>query len=266
MNETAPQELARLLDVMVRLRKDCPWDRKQDHRSLRPYLVEEVYEVLDALDDGVPADLREELGDLLFQIVFHSHLASERGEFDLAGVVRGITEKLRSRHPHVFGTSPPIDAEAALRSWAAIKLEERKAKGIAEPSALDGVPTKAPALLRAERIGEKAARMGFDWTSLAGVRAKLTEELAELDEAVGQGNLRRIEEELGDVLFSLCNLARWLETPAEDALRGTIRRFEARFRWIEDNLRGQGRSPLDCQADELGRLWGEAKVALNRQP
>ncbi len=260
----APDELSRLMGIMERLRDGCPWDRKQDHRSLRPYLVEEAFEVLDALDEGSAAALREELGDLLFQIVFHAQLAREQGDFDLGDVVRGVADKLESRHPHVFGEAPPLDAEAALRSWAALKLEERRRKGVAHPSALDGVPTMAPALLRAERIGEKAARTGFDWPSRDGVRAKLDEELRELDEAVASGDRRHMEEELGDLLFSVCNLARWLETPAEDALRGAIDRFSRRFRAVESTLASEGRSPSDCSPEELDRLWNEAKRRLAR--
>jgi ATP diphosphatase len=250
---------------MRALRVGCPWDREQDLKSLRPYLVEEAYEVLDALDSGSLPALREELGDLLFQIVFQSHLAEEREGFAMADVIGGIATKLESRHPHVFGPASEhekgIDAAAALNSWAALKRAERQRAGQAHPSAIDGVPTQAPALLRAERTGEKAARVGFDWPDIKGVRAKVAEELAELDEAIAAGDRQRTEEELGDVLFSLCNLARWLRTPAEDALRGAIRRFERRFRHLESALEAQGRAPAQADAAELDRLWNEAKRA-----
>jgi ATP diphosphatase len=177
----------------------------------------------------------------------------------MADVISGIATKLESRHPHVFAGLEGVDAEGALKSWAALKKEERVRAGQAHPSAIDGVPTQAPALLRAERTGEKAARVGFDWPDIKGVRAKLTEELAELDEAIAAGDRTRTEEELGDVLFSLCNLARWLQTPAEDALRGAIGRFERRFRHLERALEAQGRTPAQSNADELDRLWNEAK-------
>ncbi len=255
----AGRELARLLAVMRSLRRECPWDREQDLRSLRPYLVEETYEVLDALDAGDLGELREELGDLLFQIVFQSHLAGEQGSFAMSEVVRGIADKLVSRHPHVFGDHPPPDADAALKKWAALKKAERQGKGHANPSALDGVPREAPALVRAERLGEKAARVGFDWTKVAEVRAKVAEELAELDEAMAGGDRRRTEEELGDLLFSLCNLARWMKTPAEDALRGAITRFDRRFRYVEAALASKGSAPERVGPDELERLWQEAK-------
>ncbi|MHB8418971.1 MAG: nucleoside triphosphate pyrophosphohydrolase [Myxococcales bacterium] len=258
-DRAAGVELAKLLSIMRRLRVGCPWDREQDLRSLRPYLVEETYEVLDALDSGDLAELREELGDLLFQIVFQSHLAEERGAFEMADVVRGIAGKLMSRHPHVFGEKPPLDAEAALRSWAALKKAERQGKGQLRPSALDGVPREAPALLRAERLGEKAARSGFDWTAVSEVRAKVDEELGELDAAMAQGVHLRMEEELGDLLFTLCNLARWLKTPAEDALRGAITRFDRRFRYVEAVLHSRGRTPEQAPPAELEALWQEAK-------
>lgn len=257
----AGRQLQRLLGVMRKLRVGCPWDKEQDLKSLRPYLVEEAYEVLDALEaESLPA-LREELGDLLFQIVFQSHLADERGAFVMAEVIAGIADKLESRHPHVFAGLQGVDTETALKNWAALKKAERRRAGHARPSAIDGVPREAPALLRAERTSEKAARVGFDWPDLAGVRAKVAEELAELDEAIAAGDRRGIEAELGDVLFSLCNLARWLQTPAEDALRGALRRFERRFRHLEAALEAQGRTPAQADAAELDRLWNAAKQA-----
>ncbi len=255
----AARELLRLLDVMRRLREGCPWDREQDLRSLRPYLVEETYEVLDAMDADDLGALREELGDLLFQIVFQSCIAEERGAFGMAEVIAGIAGKLESRHPHVFGELGRIDAETALRNWAAIKKEERRRAGVARPSALDGVPRDAPALLRAERLSEKAARTGFDWRERGGVRAKIDEELRELDDAIAGGDRVRIEEELGDVLFSLCNLARWMGTPAEGALRGAIDRFDRRFRHVEASLEAEGKSPRDVDDAELDRRWQRAK-------
>jgi len=263
MPENAGAQLEQLLAIMRRLRspEGCPWDRAQDLASLRPYLLEEAYEVLDALDAGDLPELRTELGDLLFQVVFQSQIAAERGAFDMADVIGAISEKLLRRHPHVFGDLKLADAEAVHRNWAELKRAERaeRGEGHAPPSALDGVPTQAPALLRAERMGEKAAREGFDWPDVTGVRAKVTEELAELDEAMQGGDRARISAELGDLLFTLCNLARWAQTPAEDALRGAVARFEARFRHLEAALAARALRPNQVAPGELDRLWREAK-------
>ncbi len=255
------EALDRLVEIMARLRSPagCPWDLAQDLDSLRPYLIEETFEVLDALDGRDLPGLRSELGDLLFQIVFQSRVAEERGAFAMVDVVNGIAEKLTRRHPHVFGDERGATVLEVERRWAELKRAERQV-GPKPPSALDGVPRKAPALLRAERTGEKAAREGFDWPDLAGVRAKLTEELAELDEAIAAGARERIGAELGDVLFTLCNLARWLGTPAEDALREAIRRFEIRFRHVEGSLASEGKRLRDVDPAEADRRWKEAKA------
>jgi len=271
MTENAGTRLEGLLEIMRRLRapEGCPWDREQDLRSLRPYLIEEAYEVLDALDRGDMSELRTELGDLLFQIVFQSQIAAEQGLFEMADVVEGISEKLRRRHPHVFGDLKLADAEAVHRNWAELKRAERvAAQGgqAAATSALDGVPRQAPALLRAERMGEKAAREGFDWPDVSGVRAKVSEELAELDQALQSGDRARISAELGDLLFTLSNLARWVQTPAEDALRGAIDRFESRFRHLEGKLAERGLRPAQVDAGELDRLWCEAKAEEDSSP
>ena len=266
----AAEELSRLVERMARLRAPggCPWDREQDHRSLRPYLIEEAYEVLDALEGG-GRELCEELGDLLFQVIFHAELSRERGGWDLGDVVRGIADKIEYRHPHVFGTGaasrdPEVpsgpSAEEVSQTWVRLKAREKAAKQGRRVSVIDGVPTAAPALLRAERITEKASRIGFDWPDLAGVRAKVDEELRELDEAIAGGDPERIDHELGDVLFSLANLARHVKRPAEDALRGAIRRFERRFLWIEDRLHEQGpEAGTPAPLDRLDALWEEAK-------
>jgi MazG family protein len=274
MPENAGRELERLLDIMRRLRgpEGCPWDRVQSLASLRPYLIEEAYEVLDAMDRADMGELRAELGDLVFQVVFQSQLATEAGAFDMADVLAGIADKLTRRHPHVFADLKLQDAEAVHRNWAELKRAERlTADGNA--SALDGVPRQAPGLLRAERLGEKAAREGFDWPDIAGVRAKIDEELGELDDALRSQDRTRISEELGDLLFTLTNLARWMETPAEDALRGAIDRFETRFRYLEARLAEKGQRARDVGADRLEELWAEAKRAaiepdpmLTRQP
>ncbi|HLT30807.1 MAG TPA: nucleoside triphosphate pyrophosphohydrolase [Myxococcaceae bacterium] len=260
-------ELERLAEVMRRLRAPdgCPWDREQDLRSLRPYLVEETFEVLDEMDrvgaGGPWAPLCEELGDLLFQIVFHAQLASEQQAFDLADVARAVADKLERRHPHVFGEASADTADRVLADWAKLKAEERRQKTGRAGSVLDGVPTGAPALLRAERLSEKASRIGFDWPDLQGVRAKLDEELQELDAAIAQGDRDAIEHELGDVLFSLTNLARFIGTPAEDALRQAILRFTSRFHRVEAALQEAdvpfGEAPLE----QMEAAWQQAKAA-----
>lgn len=256
------EEIARLVGIMARLRAPdgCPWDREQTWDSLKPYLVEEAYEVLDAMEGAGGRDHCEELGDLLFQIVFHAEIARESGAWDFAEVAKAIGDKIEYRHPHVFGELRLADADEVNRNWVRLKAAEKAKKRGQRVSVIDGVPRHAPALLRAERITEKASRIGFDWPDRAGVRAKLDEELAELDEAVRSGDPRAIEHELGDVLFALANLARHLRTPAEDALRGAVTRFERRFRWVEDRLGERGIGPGQPAPLELmDRLWEEAK-------
>ena len=262
----------RLEEIMRTLRAEggCPWDRAQDIRTLRPYLVEETYEVLDEMDrvgEGGPwRALCEELGDLLFQIVFHAQLARELGEFGLADVATAISDKIVSRHPHVFEGRTVGGAEEVLQNWARIKAEERRRKHGREGSVLDGVPTAAPALLRAERLTEKASRIGFDWPDLAGVRSKLAEELAELDHALESKDAQAIEHELGDVLFSLSNLARFTATPAEDALRAANARFTRRFHAVEEGLRARGVPFGTATLAEMDGLWQEAKAAEGAVP
>jgi ATP diphosphatase len=266
------EELERLVGVMARLRAEggCPWDREQDLRSLRPYLVEEAFEVLDEMDrvsSGAPwSELCGELGDLLFQIVFHAQLASELGEFTMAEVCRAIADKIVSRHPHVFGDRQVSGTEQVLANWAQLKAEERRRKTGSEGSVLDGVPSAAPALLRAERLTEKASRIGFDWPDLAGVRAKLDEELGELDEAIRSGGRDALEHELGDVLFSLANLARFMRTPAEDALRMANRRFTSRFHQVEAGLRAEGVPFGQATLAQMERHWQLAKAAEKALP
>jgi ATP diphosphatase len=268
----AGEQLDRLVEIMARLRGEggCPWDREQDLRSLRPYLIEEAYEVLEEMDrvgyGGPWRSLCEELGDLLFQIVFHAQLAEELGEFRMADVCAAISDKIVSRHPHVFGEKQVKGAEQVLANWAKLKAEERKRKTGREGSVLDGVPPGAPALLRAERLTEKASRIGFDWPDLAQVRAKLAEELGELDEAIASGNRDALEHELGDVLLALANLARFLQTPAEDALRMAIRRFTTRFQHIESALRAEGVAIGEATLEHMERHWQAAKAAEKALP
>jgi ATP diphosphatase len=259
-------EMERLEGIMARLRAEggCPWDRAQDLRSLKPYLVEETYEVLDEMDrvgeGGSWRPLCEELGDLLFQIVFHAQLAGELGEFRLADVAAAISEKITRRHPHVFGDVQVDGAEQVLQNWARLKAEERRRKSGSEGSVLEGVPRAAPALLRAERLTEKASRIGFDWPDVLAVRAKLDEELAELDVAMAQKDRDAVEHELGDVLFSLANLARHLNSPAEDALRAANRRFTERFSHVERGLQARGVGFGQATLPEMEALWEEAKA------
>jgi len=259
--------MERLEGIMARLRAEggCPWDRAQDLSSLRPYLVEETYEVLDEMDrvgeGGSWKSLCEELGDLLFQIVFHAQLAREIGEFELADVAAAISEKITRRHPHVFGDMQVSGAEQVLQNWARLKAEERRKKTGSEGSVLDGVPTGAPALLRAERLTEKASRIGFDWPDVNGVRHKLDEELGELDRAIASKDRHAVEHELGDVLFSLANLARFLASPAEDALRAANRRFMTRFHAVERGLKAQGVPFGEATLAQMDVLWEEAKAA-----
>jgi nucleoside triphosphate diphosphatase len=260
-------ELERLERIMAQLRAEggCPWDRAQDIRSLRPYLVEETYEVLDEMDrvagGGSWRPLCEELGDLLFQIVFHAQLASEIGEFELTDVAQAISDKITRRHPHVFAETRVSGTEEVLQNWARLKAEERRQKTGSEGSVLDGVPRAAPALLRAERLTEKASRIGFDWPDTRGVRQKLDEELSELYQAMAQGDRDAVEHELGDVLFSLANLARFLATPAEDALRAANTRFTERFHAVERGLREKGVPFGTATLGQMDALWEEAKAA-----
>lgn len=258
--------IERLVEIMRRLRAPdgCPWDREQDLRSLRPYLIEECYEVLDEMDRvafGGPWDpLAEELGDLLFQIVFHAQLASEQQAFDLAAIANAVSDKIERRHPHVFGERAVSGTTQVLENWARLKAEERKKKNGHVGSVLDGVPSGAPALQRAERLTEKASRIGFDWNDVKKVRAKVDEELGELDEAIASGDRDAIEHELGDVLFALANIGRHVKIPAEDALRGCNKRFTARFKAIERGLEQQGVPFGGATLEQMERLWDQAKV------
>jgi tetrapyrrole methylase family protein/MazG family protein len=246
---------------MARLRGEngCPWDREQTHASIKPYLLEETYEVLESIDENDPAKLEEELGDLALQVVFHAQMADEAGLFTIADVLRGINEKLRRRHPHIFGDVKADTAQEVLFNWEQIKkLEREKAQGHA--SLLDGVPRELPALLRAHRLQEKASRVGFDWNEARQVFQKVEEELAELQAAMESEQPDRMEAELGDLLFSLVNLGRFIAVNPEDALRKTIARFIARFQYIEEELAKRGTAPGQVTLEEMDALWAEAKA------
>lgn len=252
---SAGEQLERLRTIIEALLAPggCPWDRQQTHESLRPYLIEEAYEVLDAIDQGSPEGLREELGDLLMQVVFHSELARKAGQFELSEVIAGIGDKLLRRHPHVFGDEEVDSAGEVKQRWDELKRAEGR------QSACDGVPRALPALRRGRSLGERLASVGFDWSDLAGPREKLDEEVAELDEAAAGDDPDRVAEELGDVLFALVNLARHLRVDPEDALRAALDRVEGRFRAVESRLARQDRRPEQCTIDELEALWQWAK-------
>ncbi len=254
------EAFTRLVDIMGRLRAPggCPWDREQTPASLRPYLLEEVYEVLEAIDRSEPAALRDELGDLLLQIVFQSELASEAGHFTAADVADAISEKLVRRHPHVFGDVTVRDADEVSRNWRRIKAEERRAKGD-DGTLFAGVPAALPALVRAQQLGEKAAHVGLDWTDTGGVLQKVTEEQRELRAAIAAGDRAAIEHELGDLLLALASLGRHLDVSAEMALRAANERFVGRVHRVEAEARARGVPLEELGADELDRLWQAAK-------
>lgn len=258
-------EFDRLVNIMARLRgpDGCPWDREQTHQSLKSYLIEEAYEALDAIDREDDEDLRDELGDVLLQIVFHAQLARENGRFTLDDVAAATSEKLVRRHPHVFGNAVASTPGQVVENWEAIKSLEKRGKGL-NPSILGGIPRQLPALLRARRVQERAARSGFDWTNTSEVVDKVYEEMDEFLEAWRDADQRAVEEELGDLLFSLVNLSRFLKVCPEDALRKTIGKFEDRFRYIERELGRQGKNPQNASLEEMDRLWEASKnTALN---
>ena len=257
-NPDAAQRFLELLTMMARLRGEggCPWDREQTRDSLRPFLVEETYEVLDALENGDPAHIREELGDLLFQVVFHTEIAHERGEFSMADLLEALVAKMTRRHPHVFGARAVGTAAEALAQWEAIK--ESEGDGSSRP-ALAGVPRALPALHRAQRVQHKAARVGFDWPDAAGALEKVREELAEVSEALHGGTGEAVREELGDLFFSVVNVARLANVDPEDALRAAVDRFGRRFTAMEAAVRAEGRELAGLSLDELERLWIRAK-------
>lgn len=255
---------ARLRAVMAALRDPaggCPWDRAQTHRSLIPYLLEEAYEVVDAIERGDAVELCEELGDLLFQIVFHAQLAAERGAFELPDVAVTIADKLIRRHPHVFADSQIRDAEELRAAWQQHKDAERRAKGFDDfGSVLEGALRAAPALMQAQDIQKRVAKVGFDWDCIDGVIAKVREELDEIVAArAAAESPERVREEVGDLLFAVVNLARHLEVDAEDALRGANTKFSRRFRALEDRVVEMGKTPAACTVAELEVIWERVK-------
>ncbi len=259
MADAAGTRFVSLLSLMARLRAEggCPWDREQTRTSLRPYVIEEAYEVVQAIDEGSRDHLVEELGDLLFQVVFHSQLGAEAGEFTMADVVERVCDKMTRRHPHVFGDRVVADSREALAQWERIKREE---VGGPTGSALDGVPAALPALLRAQRLQTKAARVGFDWTGWEDAWNKVEEEVGEVQEALTGGDDARVADELGDLLFSIVNVARLRGMDAEDCLRRASEKFTRRFGKVETEMKAGGRMVTEASAADLDRAWEAVKA------
>jgi MazG family protein len=259
------ESFSRLVALMDRLLAPdgCPWDREQTLQTLEPFLIEEAYEVLEAIDQGDVPEHCEELGDLLFQIVFQAALRAREGRFGIDDVVAAIHDKMTRRHPHVFGETKVSGSGEVLANWSKIKASEHADKG-KKRRALDGVPTALPALLRAQRIGEKAAAVGFDWADVAGVRDKIAEELTELDQAIARGDRTEIEHELGDLLFAVSRLGGKLGVAPEDALRACLQRFGQRFEAMEDRVTERGQAIIDLPLDALDAIWQEVKKEQRR--
>jgi tetrapyrrole methylase family protein/MazG family protein len=248
----------RLTSIMHRLRGPggCPWDAEQTHGSLKRYLLEECYEVIEAIDAGDDGLLAEELGDLMLQPVFHAAIAEERGAFTMEDVLAAICDKLERRHPHVFGDQEINTSDEQVANWERIKQGEKQTE---RTSAIAGIPPHLPALMKAQKVTEKAARVGFDWPDVDGVFAKVLEELKEFEETMALGDQERMEAELGDLLFAIVNLGRFLRLDPEEALRKTIDRFGNRFRHVEASLHAAGSSLPESSLEEMDRLWEEAK-------
>jgi len=264
MNDLPTDPVARLLVIMERLRdpqRGCPWDREQSFHSIAHYTLEEAYEVADSIERGDLGELRDELGDLLFQVVFYAQMAREQGAFDFQQVAEGICAKMIRRHPHVFGDAVVADVEAQRKAWETLKSGERQAKaGEQPPSRLDGVALALPALVRAHKLQRRAAEVGFDWPDAKRVLAKVREETAELAvEIAAAAGQERLEGEIGDLLFSVVNLARHLGVDAEAALRGANAKFERRFKGVEAGLRARGKTPEQSDLAEMDALWEAMK-------
>jgi len=246
-----------LLDIIEKLRdeKGCPWDKEQTRGSLKPFIIEEAYELIDAVDEGNAEKIKEELGDLLFQIVFQCQIAKEEKEFDISDVIEKIGNKMIARHPHVFGKADYKTKDEVLVYWQ----EQKRREGKFRASILDGVPGTLPSLLRAHRLQDRAAKVGFDWIEIDDVLRKLDEEMGEFKKALEGKKQEEIEDELGDILFMLVNISRFIGVNPEDALRKTIAKFISRFRFIEMKSADQGRKLSDMTLEEMDKLWEEAK-------
>ena len=265
-------DIRRLIDIMAALRDPvhgCPWDVEQTFASIAPFTLEEAYEVVDAIERGAPEDLRDELGDLLLQVVFHARMAEEAGLFDFSGVVEAITAKLVRRHPHVFGDAKAFRPDEVKALWGRIKADEKRVKLASEAragrhtgakaSALEGAPLALPALSRAMKLQEKAGKVGFDWNDVRAVLDKIREEIIEVEAEIDEGSAPALSDEVGDLLFAAVNLARHLKIDPEAALRSANAKFERRFAHIEMRLAESGRTPEGATLDEMERLWAEAK-------
>ena len=263
-HKKAVEKFSEVLELMAQMRGEngCPWVREQTHDTLKPFLLEESHELLDALTANDPAKIAEELSDLLYQIVFHCQIGAGNGTFTAGEVIGNLAAKILRRHPHVFGGDALPDSEAVTKQWAQIKAQEKPAGDT--NSALGSLPKSMPALARAQTISERAARVGFDWSNIEPVWQKVDEELSELKNAWASGDRQRTGEELGDVFFSLVNLARFLVVQAEDVTGQTIDRFIERFHYLENQLRAAGKTPEQSSLQEMDRLWEEAK-ALERR-
>jgi tetrapyrrole methylase family protein/MazG family protein len=254
-----PKPIDQVIEIMRKLRdpqKGCPWDREQTVESLKPFLIEECYELIDAIDSGDVQKHKEELGDLLLQIVFQVQLRQETGQFTFDDVAAVLAEKLIRRHPHVFADVQVTGSKDVLAKWEAIKNAEKKS---GKRSVVDGVPTHLPALMKAHQVQSRAARVGFDWTALHDVVAKVDEELAETKAAIKSGDQEAVAEEIGDLLFAVVNLSRFQKLHAEELLASTVRKFSRRFKAIETRLHARGRQLTDCTLDELDAIWNEVK-------
>lgn len=251
-----------LVAIMARLRgpDGCPWDRKQTHATLRPYLLEEAYEALEAIDAADDAELCKELGDVLLQVVFHAQIAAEEGRFDIEAVGQAIVDKLVRRHPHVFDDASADGADEVLLRWEQIKKQERREQGKAAPSLLEGIPKHLPALMRAHRVQARVAQQGFDWDDIDGALDKVEEEFAEVRQAWEQGKAAAVEEEFGDLLFSLVNASRFLKVEPEQALRRAVAKFERRFRALEEIVHARGEEVAALSLAVLDEIWDEVKA------
>ncbi len=256
MNNNEKERFEELWRVMQRLRKECPWDKEQTHDSIKAATLEETYEAVEAIDNKDYYALRDELGDMLLHIVFHSVIAEENNEFKLTDVIKGITEKLIRRHPHIFGDVKVKDSKEIEKNWEAIKLQEGK------KSLLEGVPKSLSSLLRAYRIQEKASKIGFDWEKKEDVWVKVEEELNEFKEAEQSGDKERTEEELGDLLFSLVNYSRFLKINPENALRRANDKFIKRFSYVEEKINSSGNNLVDATFEEMNKFLEESKKQL----
>lgn len=248
------KEFTKFVEITKLLRRECPWDREQTHASIKHSLIEEAYEVVEAIDNNNIEELKKELGDLLLHVVFHANIAEENNEFTLMDIIEHISEKLISRHPHVFNKTKVDGVKSVMQNWEKLKLEEGR------ESLMDGVPKELPALLRAHRLTDKASRVGFDWEKKEDAWKKVDEEMQELHRSIESGNQEEIEREFGDLLFALVNYSRFININPENALRRTVDKFIARFQYIELRLKEMGKNIHSSSLEEMDKLWEEAKT------